>query len=439
MNDKVSRYNIEIEYPEGTILYNTLSDTLLPIEAKEYAVIETLMEHLPTFQEKYPDLYAAFQQSGFILQSDFDELAYLKLQNRRSVYMNRNYHLTINPTLDCNLKCWYCSVDYAGTKHDKNRMSDEVVDHLLKHIHWLVTKHKSNSILLDWFGGEPLMYFNEIIKSVSDFALPLAQQYQVDFKQQITTNATLLDENKIKYMKEAKFNFIQISIDGNEQRQNLIKCYANKRGTYRDVMNNINLLTELIPDIAICLRINYDRQTLKDIKDIINDFTENSRKCIMIDFQKVWQVSCTNETHKLLKETRDLFTKSGFRSRIWTYTPFRYKCCYADSINHYVINYNGEIFKCTARDYNEKLMIGNLQNDGLISWNDGIISKMFAKATFENECCEKCRILPLCMGPCIQKNYEALINNNQPTCIYDNPEYYLSSYVLENAKNRNLI
>ncbi|GHU63866.1 hypothetical protein FACS1894123_07540 [Bacteroidia bacterium] len=140
MNDKVSRYNIEVEHSDCMLLYNTLSNALLPVSFKDYAVIETLLEHLPEFNDKYPNLYATFKKSGFIVSSDFDELAYIKLQNKRCVYTHRNYHITINPTLDCNLKCWYCSVSYAEAKHNKERMNDEMVNGLNKHIQDLATR-----------------------------------------------------------------------------------------------------------------------------------------------------------------------------------------------------------------------------------------------------------------------------------------------------------
>jgi len=114
MNDKLSKYNLEIEYDDCMLLYNFLTNRLLPVDYEKYAVIETLLEHLPEFYDMYPELYLSFKQSGFIISADFDELAYLKLQNKRYVYTNSDYHITINPTLDCNLKCWYCSVNYAG-------------------------------------------------------------------------------------------------------------------------------------------------------------------------------------------------------------------------------------------------------------------------------------------------------------------------------------
>ena len=195
---KVSIYNIEVEYSDGILLYNTRTNQLLPISFKDYAVIETLMEHLPTFQEKYLDLYTAFEKSGFIISSDFDELAYIKLQNKRSVFMNRDYHLTINPTLDCNLKCWYCSVGHAGAIHNKERMSDEMINSLNKHIDTLATQQNANSILLDWFGGEPMMYFDEVMRKVSDSALEITSRQNIKFWQKITTNVIVVKYSRIK-------------------------------------------------------------------------------------------------------------------------------------------------------------------------------------------------------------------------------------------------
>lgn len=153
MNEKVSRYNIEVEYKDNFLLFNTLTNKLLPVNYRDYAVVETLLENLPVFQDMYPNLYEAFKKSGFIVAADFDELAYIKLQNKKSIFMNKDYHLTINPTLDCNLRCWYCSVSYAGTKHNKERMSDEVINSLNEHIKDLVIQEKAHSILLDWLYG----------------------------------------------------------------------------------------------------------------------------------------------------------------------------------------------------------------------------------------------------------------------------------------------
>jgi len=45
--EKVSKYNVEVEHSDCMLLYNGLTDALFPLSYKDYAAIETLMEHLP--------------------------------------------------------------------------------------------------------------------------------------------------------------------------------------------------------------------------------------------------------------------------------------------------------------------------------------------------------------------------------------------------------
>ncbi len=439
MDDKLSKFNIEVEHCSCVLLYNALTNKLLPISFQDYAVIETLMEHLPEFRKRYPKLYQSFRDSGFIISSDFDELAFIKLQNKKKIFANNDYKITINPTLDCNLNCWYCSVSTSGAVRTKERMSDETIESLNKHISYLITKKKVETLMLDWFGGEPLMYFDEVIARVSEFSQKMVSEHSVGFAQQITTNGTLLNEERIRMMKDYRFIFFQITLDGNELRHNQIRHYADKKGSYKDIIHNINLLCSMMPEVHVCLRINYDMQTLKNIRDIIRDLSEESRKNIVVDFQRVWQVKCTDEMRQLLQEAKEEFKAAGFYSDFWAYRPLSFKCCYADNYNYYAINYNGKVFKCTARDYSDKLVIGNLQPSGMIYWNEGLLGKMYKKATFEHEECEKCKMLPLCMGPCIQKNYEMLRDNKPFQCLYQNIEYSLSAYITDLAKQRKLI
>ncbi len=261
MTYKLSNYNFEVEHDEHVLLYNGLSDKLLPVSYEEFSALETLLEHLDVFEKMYPDLFNAFKKAGFIIDGDFDELAFIRLQNKKTVYNNRDYHITINPTLDCNLKCWYCSVDYAGTKHDKSHMSSETIEALKNHIISLIVDRKADSILLDWFGGEPTMFYDEVIKPISLAIIPEIEKYGINFKQQITSNGTLFNEERLREMKEFKFNFFQISTDGNEKQHNKVKYFADKSGSYKKVFENINLITDILPNAAVILRINYDKQT----------------------------------------------------------------------------------------------------------------------------------------------------------------------------------
>ncbi|MDR2409264.1 MAG: SPASM domain-containing protein [Bacteroidales bacterium] len=84
----------------------------------------------------------------------------------------------------------------------------------------------------------------------------------------------------------------------------------------------------------------------------------------------------------------------------------KYHVCYADKMNQVVINYDGRIFKCTARNFQEEKEDGILLSNGKIKWNMPIFSKRLGNATFENEFCMACKFLPACFGPCSKKMLE---------------------------------
>jgi len=72
-----------------------------------------------------------------------------------------------------------------------------------------------------------------------------------------------------------------------------------------------------------------------------------------------------------------------------------------------VINYNGDVFKCTARDFADRInRVGYLSNDGIIYWDSNLHKLRFNKSSIENEFCSECKFVPLCFGSCSQKRIE---------------------------------
>lgn len=435
--DKLSYYNIEISYQNFHLVYNTLFDSLVCFDDEEYQFVKDLEVDLVSFQKEYPTLYNELKESGFIVD-DFNELEYIKFNNHLCVFENQKYHLTINPTLDCNLKCWYCSTEYANAKHHGG-MNTETVKAIQNHITKLIQKVKIPALYLDWFGGEPLMFYDEVIRPIALSSLKLTQDYDVHFSQHITTNAVLMTEKMISDMANLHFTSYQIPVDGNEKHHNVIKYTQDRSGTFKTVINNINLLPEIIPNVNITLRINFDKKTLYGIEDIIPLISEKAKKHINVDFQRVWQIKCNEKDREQLKKVKTTFNEHGLKSGYWAYSPHRFYRCYSDKLHHYAINYDGRVFKCTAQDYGDDKVIGTLNQDGSILWKDKRLSELFAYSTFDNERCIKCKSLPICMGPCIIKNYEARKQGLPIPCVFENAEYSLDSYIVEQAKMRKLI
>ncbi|MDR2835108.1 MAG: radical SAM protein [Bacteroidales bacterium] len=425
---KQSKYNIWIE----NVLYNSFSDYAISFLNGEIQDIKNLIENPDDYESDNPELVQKFQELGYIINSDFDELEYILFQNRKETFQNKHYHLTINPTLQCNYKCWYCCVEEQETKYEQKRMNDETIQKIKNHILFMVEHEKIRSLFIDWFGGEPLMYFYEVIYPISKFAIEICSKNNITFTSHATTNAYYVDDKMISYFQEIKLTSFQIPIDGNEKKHNLVKN-IDKIGHYKQILASINKIIERVSNSQIILRINYDMQTLQNATDIIQDVKTENRNKIFVDFQRVWQVALTKDEHgnnELLIRIKKEFEKTGFNTFYFAYSKKnRFKCCYADSYYHRVINYDGKIYKCSARDYADDLCIGFFNEDGSIEINKTIISKMFSDTTFKNEKCLNCIKLPLCFGPCIQKYYESKIGKTTFFCLHDSAEISFENYV----------
>ena len=70
-----------------------------------------------------------------------------------------------------------------------------------------------------------------------------------------------------------------------------------------------------------------------------------------------------------------------------------------------LINYNGDVFKCTARDFSEANSLGRLTPSGEIKWKKNMPEDYLTLKLSRPECRE-CRIAPLCGSGCCQKNRE---------------------------------
>ncbi len=179
----------------------------------------------------------------------------------------------------------------------------------------------------------------------------------------------------------------------------------------------------------IDVRINFDKDTLKDIESVLNSFPFELRKQINIDFHKIFQIdkiegidiNIFNGNTKIL----------GYNSSYWAFRPQRFYTCYADKYYHAAINFDGKIYKCTAKDYTEKYQVGVLKENGVIDYNSYKLHDMHAVASFENEKCLNCKYLPLCFGPCIQHAYDKKNSNcNSDICLKSNWEMSVNDFVI---------
>ena len=102
--------------------------------------------------------------------------------------------------------------------------------------------------------------------------------------------------------------------------------------------------------------------------------------------------------------------------------------CYANKKHYACINYDGNIFKCTARSFSEINSVGKLQEDGHIVWDEKKLSRLYGYSPLENSTCEQCEYLPICMGQCPQNYMES---GHTMTCVYKNMERNMKDRIVD--------
>lgn len=406
MNMKESLYNYYIQDHTGMVLYNASADEIVILQPQLAKIYIEYKEHPEIFKEKHLTLFTHLCERGFFVDETLNEvdnlIAKWEKQDNDGVY-----RIIVNPTLNCNMKCWYC--------YEKKRTTDFISVKLLEkvklHIEKIVQSRKYNTIALSFFGGEPLLYSSEAVFPLMDYLEEICSRNKIKSIYHFTTNAYLLNSSILDKMKGLDVSF-QITIDGNEKIHNRIRKTIDNQPTYRVIIQNIHAAVKYGFNVGV--RFNYTSMSLPTFIDVLSDFkklpVEYKRK-LTFNFQRIWQdkAKCESKYEEIIKQVTDLetsFEKEGLN--IIAANTFYTARCYADNLNSVVINYDGNIFNCTARDFLDDKSEGILNDNGIIEINDRYRERM--KLRWGNNNCKSCFIYPICHGGCTQHKIENSIS-----------------------------
>lgn len=147
------------------------------------------------------------------------------------------YKVSIASAESCNLRCKYCYAESGTYGNDKHRvMSFETYKKMFAEILELIPEGPG---AICFFGGEPLLDFDAIKQFVlyvkelhksRDLRLPIWE---------MVTNGTLLDEEKIIFLKDNNFQ-VNISLDGPKDINDLSRVFPDEKlSVFDSVKNNM--------------------------------------------------------------------------------------------------------------------------------------------------------------------------------------------------------
>lgn len=158
--------------------------------------------------------------------------------------------IELEVTQSCNLRCSYCI--YSGRYedfriHSKKKMSFEIAKRSLDYFFSLICSPKRTKrigdIYIGFFGGEPLLAFDLIKKCVEYVNNKLLNKRFLKDKIwfHITTNGVLLNDVIANFLIENDF-LVAISLDGPREEHDKNRLYANGKGTFEIIFENVKKL-----------------------------------------------------------------------------------------------------------------------------------------------------------------------------------------------------
>ncbi|WP_440486177.1 radical SAM protein [Segatella hominis] len=402
---KPSIYNFVFDNGSNYLLYNAASDEIIVMGEELYKLYTENLNDIANIQCHHPKFYDYLLSKGAIVDDSCSESDSVIARWKANEVNANTFTITINPTMDCNMSCWYC----YEKRNVKTKMDQTVADSVLALIKNIcVSVNDYETILLSFFGGEPMLYFDEIVFPLIEKALEICKANGKKLRTHFTTNGFLVSKERLEKMGKMSIPLsFQITLDGNSAVHDKNKVVIGSGGTYQRTVSNIKVCLEM--GALVIVRLNFTEASLPYFIDVLTDFSDvdvRLKEKMSFNFQRIWQDSSTISDEDLRMQVRNMekaFGDQGFR--IAPYSSNTFGRCYADMENSIVVNYDGNVFKCTAREFIPQNREGIICADGNIHWDNKHSDRK--QIAYGNDNCQKCRVFPLCHGGCSQCKLES--------------------------------
>lgn len=420
---KSSRYNIFFEHNGKEFAFNSMSCALAEITDD----FKNIMKSLETLDESAldkntKDLLDSMKDGNYIIEDNVNELDILKFRSFYGKFSKDVLALTILPNFSCNFDCPYCYENKLQEGKNMKTIKDDVKNAIYQQIK-NSAKMKSN-IGIAWYGGEPTLS-KDIIIEMSKKIISICKKYYVDCTFSMTSNGYSIDDSFIRTMAKLNLKTVQITIDGPPEIHNLTRKLKNGTGTFSVIIENIKKL--ISNNITVYIRVNITKNNMdyfNELLDVLKKY--DLEKCQVIPSAVVpyENVGCNiseiclspKEFSKKLLGYRDMLVKRNLPVSNYPYLPkLLQNYCYADNVNSYTIDPDGNLYKCWIDVGVAERSLGNIKDfserDLSMAAEKGAFYMFWSP--FKHNKCKECEILPMCMGGC---PHRGILNNNEPSC-----------------------
>lgn len=418
---KFSFYNIVIPTDNDSkyvTIFNTAYESIIKLEKDIYKLIKT-----KEFDSNIP-YFSDLVNQGIIVPVDTNEYEKIIFEEKvEQLKLNSKFTIVIAPTLKCNFRCTYC---FEGGMLNTKIMSRETMDALIMYIRTVIANRNSlKKIHIQWFGGEPLLGFEQVIIPLSIEIQRLCSINNIIYESSIITNGYYLSKNVFqRLIEDCKVIKFQITFDGTQENYCSRKQVSHE--VYEKVKDNVFSLSKYIKEnnlkISIHIRLNVDKANINDAYHFVNEMKSDKRFISNVFFylgklrfiddasNQFFNAQEFCEENLKFNATFEYKNRLKLSRRIW---------CTQYTVNAIDIGPDGELYKCEHFFGQNDKIVGNVK-DGII-YNSTYLNYMNQVHT---EKCKECKIFPICIGGCPADRYKTKSENCE----------YSEEYCIELAK-----
>ncbi len=356
--------------------------------------------------------------------------------------------LCLHVSHDCNLRCKYCFADEGAYHSVRETMSFEVAKSA---IDFLLENSGNRKVLeVDFFGGEPLMNF-DVVKRTVYYAKAEAEKRGKRFLFTTTTNGLLLDDETIRFFNEEMENVV-LSLDGRKEVHDAVRKTVNGKGSFDAVIEKIKKFVRCRGDKHYYVRGTFTAKNLDFSKDVLfladEGFDSISVEPVVTDIPELQiREEHLPQIEREYEALCDEYVKREAEGKGFHFFHFnidleggpclskRVSACGAGN-EYFSVVPNGDIYPCHQFAGDRKWRMGNVTEGRL----DGDIRKQFAQSClFTRKKCGDCFAKFICSGGCNANNYHYNGDIDTPyemTCAMMKKRIECAMHVLAERKTR---
>ncbi len=399
-----SRYNVRATAEDGRlVLWNTLSGKITVFKPEDKESVLRLLQK-SGLEAPREGVIEYLAKRGYLVRKGVDEFRQFQQLFGQQHYRTDALELILMASEDCNFRCTYCYEDFA-----RGTMIPEVRQGIKNLVRRRIKK--LNRLHISWFGGEPL-YGWEAVEDLAPFFVEIADEHDVPFSCNMTTNGYLLTPEVAEKLFAWRIRNFQITLDGLPEHHDHARVGRDGSPTFERIFSNLVSLAKREEAFHVALRVNFDQVNAKGLPDFVDrlslSFKDDPRFSLLLRAVGKWggpndaqlDVCGGDESARIQRDILEQARRQGLHfGSLKDAARLGSQACYAARPFNYLIGATGKIMKCTIildkDDYN---VVGRISPDGDLEI-DGDRMALWTEPAYEQDSqCRKCVVLPSCQG-----------------------------------------